>query len=82
MTTVCQRGDGSGRSINGRVAYGEDGDENHDVHYRWYGVNACVADGNDEGRGVSIAGRRSDEAVVRVGHKAANYGEGDHVKLM
>jgi len=51
LVLLCERGEGAAGSVDGRVAYRENGDEDYDVHDGGQDGDSRVIDGNNEGAG-------------------------------
>ena len=81
MALLCKGSEGTGRTVNGGVTDGQNGNHDNDVHDRGQTLDAGVLNGNDEGRCVGISRRATgDETLGVVGNEEANQGKGYHVE--
>lgn len=80
LAEIGEGGEGSRGTEDGRVADGQDGDEDDGVHHRGEDVDAGRLDGNDEGRGVGVRVAGAHQVWVIVRHEQANQRQGDNVE--
>lgn len=66
LALLRQSAESARGAVDARIADGEDGDHDDDVHDRVEAVDACVFDGDDERRGFGVYARLTDQSWVGV----------------
>lgn len=81
LVLLGQSGEGSGRTIDGRVANGQHRNHDDNIHNRGKTGNTSVLDSNDEGGSTGIGvGRSVQQAGFVIRDQEADDGQGDDIE--
>ena len=74
LVLLCERGKCAGRTVDGRVAHRDYGDEDDSVHDGVEAIDRGITDRNDERRRMSVMVIVTDQAMIVEWDQKADYG--------